>query len=273
MFLKKILFLMLTLIIISVVTVSINLSTRSKAKVVNANPQFEIIAHRGFEDMYPENTIYAAQQAVKLGTGPEFDVQFTSDGRMVVIHDYSVDRTTNGTGVVSKLNYSYIKKLDAGEKFSKQFTGLKIPEFSDYLHSIKNSAHIYPELKYYGNTKDIERFTDMILENDFEKRATILTFNYKEVLPVIRHKSRIIKVGALTKDKPMLNRNIKIAAHDKNSIILIPIELATSDTLSKCKSKNLDVVVWTIHDIDTLKKLKTTGYTRFICSRYMDVAQ
>lgn len=260
-----------TLIITAAIIIVIYFLPTHKTKALSSQPRLEVIAHRGFEDMFPENTIYAAQHAVSLGAGPEFDVQFTADGEMIVIHDVSVDRTTNGTGLVNNLNYSYIEKLDAGSKFSKAFTGSKVPKFTDYLHAVENSKSIYPELKSYRNVYDIMKFTQTLLDNGFEDKATILSFNYKETLPIIRLKSNHIMVGALCKDIKSLNTSLRIARRDGHSMLFISTNLATTDTLIKCRSNNLDVVVWTIHDVDMLKKLRTIGYSRFICSKYMKI--
>lgn len=271
---KRIFIAFYTLTIVTGFILILNLlfSSKLKTEAKDFKSDIEIIAHRGFEDTFPENTIYAAKKAVALGTSPEFDIQFTYDGEMVVIHDISVDRTTNGTGIVSKLNYSYIKSLDAGEKFSKDYKNLVVPKFSDYLDAVKDAKHIYPELKTYRNNDDIGLFAEMLIEKGFEDKATILSFNYLKTLPYIRSKSKRIIVGALCKDTTTLNKSIRVAKRDKHSIIVIPIELANSNTLYTCMTNHLDVAVWTIHDVNTFKRLKSIGYRKFICSTFIDVA-
>ena len=80
---------------------------------------FLVIAHRGGRSLGPENTLYTFKRAVELGTDVlEMDLQTTSDGALVILHDREVDRTTNGTGAVDSFTLSDLKKLDAGFRWS-----------------------------------------------------------------------------------------------------------------------------------------------------------
>ena len=81
--------------------------------------KFLAIAHRGGRSLGPENTLYTFTRAVELGTDVlEMDLQTTSDGALVILHDREVDRTTNGTGAVDSFTLSDLKKLDAGFRWS-----------------------------------------------------------------------------------------------------------------------------------------------------------
>ena len=74
-----------------------------------------VVAHRGYSGVYPENTMLAFRKAVEAGSDEiELDVQLTKDGTLVVIHDEKVDRTTDGTGAVRDLSFAELRKLDAG---------------------------------------------------------------------------------------------------------------------------------------------------------------
>jgi glycerophosphoryl diester phosphodiesterase len=93
-----------------------------------------LCAHRGAMATYPENTLIAFREAVKAGAHMiEFDVFLSKDQKMVVIHDQTVDRTTNGIGKVSDLTLDEIKKLDAGSWKSPEFAGQKIPTLEEVL--------------------------------------------------------------------------------------------------------------------------------------------
>lgn len=111
----------------------------------------QIIAHRGGPKYAPENTMAAFQHAIAEGVDwLEFDVQMTQDGVLVVIHDETVDRTTNGTGAVRDLTFAQIRALDAGQ-------GEKVPTFKEVVELAKangvkilpetKSAHLYPGLE------------------------------------------------------------------------------------------------------------------------------
>lgn len=102
----------------------------------------QIIAHRGGPKYAPENTLAAFQHAITQGVDwLEFDVQMTQDGVLVVIHDETVDRTTNGTGTVRDLTFAQIRALDAGQ-------GQKVPTFKEVVELAKaNKVKILPETK------------------------------------------------------------------------------------------------------------------------------
>ncbi|RYY54055.1 MAG: glycerophosphodiester phosphodiesterase family protein [Chitinophagaceae bacterium] len=83
---------------------------------------------------YPENTLPALQHAINVGAQMiEFDVQLSADSVMVIMHDNTVDRTTNGTGEVSALTFAQLRALDAGSRKSASFTGTRIPTFEEVL--------------------------------------------------------------------------------------------------------------------------------------------
>lgn len=103
----------------------------------------KILAHRGFSAAAPENTIAAFKAAIEAGAdGFELDVHMTRDGELVVIHDETVDRTTNGTGWVKDLTLRELKELDAGLWFSPQFVNERIPTLGEVLELVRDSKHI-----------------------------------------------------------------------------------------------------------------------------------
>src|SRR3954447_11221193 len=88
------------------------------------------IAHRGEHLRHPENTMPAFEEAVRLGADYiEVDVRTTADGSLVLSHDGSVDRCTNGKGEVAKMTFAELRALDAGIKMGPEFAGTKIPAF------------------------------------------------------------------------------------------------------------------------------------------------
>src|SRR3990172_7158952 len=86
------------------------------------------IAHRGASALAPENTMAAFEKAVELGADViELDLHMSRDGELVVIHDDTLDRTTDGRGVVHELNLKDLKRLDAGRWVGKEFAGERSP--------------------------------------------------------------------------------------------------------------------------------------------------
>ncbi len=85
------------------------------------------IAHRGYSSAAPENTLSAIRAAAGFVTGCEFDVRQTADGHLILMHDATVNRTTNGAGSVSSMTFDQIRALDAGSWFSPQYAGERVP--------------------------------------------------------------------------------------------------------------------------------------------------
>lgn len=87
-----------------------------------------VAAHRGWSDVYPENTMEAFRAAVELGVDQlETDIRVTKDGKLVLIHDDTVDRTTNGTGLVREKSLEELRQLDAGSYMGKNLETFEFP--------------------------------------------------------------------------------------------------------------------------------------------------
>ena len=115
----------------------------------------KIFAHRGSKGTHPENTLASFKEAVRVGSdGIELDVHLTHDGNLVVIHDETVDRTTNGTGEIRNLTLAEIKAMDAGSWFHNKYAGEKIPTLEEVLL-------LLTELGFNGQL-NIELKTDVI---------------------------------------------------------------------------------------------------------------
>jgi glycerophosphoryl diester phosphodiesterase len=109
---------------------------------------FMVIAHRGASAYAPENTLAAFDPALHMGCRHlELDVDFSSDGHIVVIHDDTVDRTTNGTGSVGSHTLAELRTLDAGAWFGTPFTGERIPTFAEVLERYQGLVHIHTRSK------------------------------------------------------------------------------------------------------------------------------
>ena len=99
------------------------------------------VAHRGPSIAYPENTLEAYRKAIELGIEMiECDVNITSDGKLVMMHDPTLDRTTTGTGKVSASSLEDIQKLDAGGKFKPEFAGVRVPSTEETLLLYKEAG-------------------------------------------------------------------------------------------------------------------------------------
>lgn len=148
-----------------------------------------VAAHRGWKAKYPENTLEAFKAALDLGVDQlETDVRITKDGELVLIHDATVDRTTDGMGKVCDMTLVELRSLDAGIKKDVKFKGCRIPTFIEFMELVKNhpTLTLDIELKEYpvdGNEKTAYSVCDRVLsildKYGFQDRCIINTFSGK----------------------------------------------------------------------------------------------
>src|SRR5512143_223381 len=106
-----------------------------------------VFAHRGASKMAPENTLPAFEAAVRSGAdGVELDVQYSSDGQLVVIHDLTLEALTDGTGRVTAHTLRELRALDAGYHFSPEFAGTRIPVLDEVLDLLRDRLLVNVEL-------------------------------------------------------------------------------------------------------------------------------
>jgi len=113
-----------------------------------------LFAHRGASARAPENTLAAFEQAVRDGAGAiECDVQTCADGRPVILHDATVERTTNGRGAIARMTLEEIRRLDAGAWFDPRFRGEPIPTLEETLEFARGRCLLNLELKSGGGAR------------------------------------------------------------------------------------------------------------------------
>jgi len=143
-------------------------------------PTPAVIAHRGASAYAPENTLPAFELAVTQNADAvELDAKLTRDGEVVVIHDRSVDRTTNGSGLLHILTYREIKLLDAGSWFSPKFKGVRIPTLGQVFEAVGKKIVINIELTNYAAPLDglAEKTAALINEHQIEDWVFVSSFN------------------------------------------------------------------------------------------------
>lgn len=143
------------------------------------------IAHRGASDRYPENTLLAFEQALELGAeAVECDVHLSADGEVVVIHDPTVDRTTNGHGEVAAMTLEELRRLDAGIRRHPRFAGQRIPTLSEVLELVRGRAQVFIELK--GTSPELpRRVVEVVRAGGMAGEAWLFTAN-RAVLEELR---------------------------------------------------------------------------------------
>ncbi len=145
------------------------------------------VAHRGATGYAPENTIAAFDKAVEMKADYiEIDVQRSKDGELVIIHDTTVDRTTDGTGKVKELTLEQLRALDAGSFMGEQFKGEKIPTFEEILDRYHGKVGILIELKapelYPGMEESVaQELKERNLDHPQNEKIIIQSFNFESM--------------------------------------------------------------------------------------------
>ncbi|MFT5640456.1 MAG: glycerophosphoryl diester phosphodiesterase [Cyclobacteriaceae bacterium] len=123
--------------------------TSSKITEALKSEEFDIIAHKGASGTFPENTLVAIQKAIDLGVDMiEIDVRNTKDEQIVVFHDETLDRTSNGSGIVHDFTLAEIKQLDAGSWFDPRFRDERIPTLKEVLDLVNGQCKVLIEIKH-----------------------------------------------------------------------------------------------------------------------------
>ncbi len=217
--------------------------------------QTKIIAHRGFSDIAPENTLIAFQKAIEIGADYfELDVHQTKDGILVVIHDNTVNRTSsnNKTGKIRELDYSEILGVKVGysKKFDAQFPDEKIPTLEEALQLAKGKIKVCVELKTDGIVNEVDK---LIRELDMVEEVIIFAFNDKSLV-------NIKKLNPEVKTLLLKNyANIKtldfVKEINANAIGVGYDTRLTEEFVTIAHNNGIEVFKWTVNKEGEMKKL------------------
>ena len=142
-------------------------------------PRPIIFAHRGDLAHAPENTLPSFQQALQKGAdGVELDAKLTADGHVIVIHDPTLDRTTDGKGRVAASTLEVIRKLDAGAWFNEKFAGTKVPLLEEVFETVGRDKMINIELTNYASPRDglVLKVSELIKRHNNQSQILFSSF-------------------------------------------------------------------------------------------------
>lgn len=236
-----------------------------------SNPRgLEIIAHRGFSDAAPEDTIAAFSAAAETAHSVEMDVQFSSDGIPVILHDATVNRTSNLLGNVKDLTIAALEAGDFGAWFdATRFTGTKIPRFRDALKFCSQWARlIYPEIKGYRTTADIALMIQEIIDLGLESRCVVQSFLSSD-LAIARGYSSKICLAYDSGDLPTFNAQLPLASADGNAIMFSDYNfiIANPTLVKTARAAGVDVAVWTVTTVTEVQQLIDLGVRRIASNK------
>jgi glycerophosphoryl diester phosphodiesterase len=238
----------------------------------NSRPM--VIAHRGGAGISPENTLFAFKRAADLGVDViETDVHATSDGVLVVIHDANVERTTDGSGLVSEMTFEDLKKLDAGYRFSpdggKTFpfrqSGITVPTLLEVFTALpKMKFNIEPKQQTPSLVKPL---CQMLRERKMTNSVIIGSFN-QTILEEFRvdcaEAATSAGPGEVSKFLSLYKTGLSATYSPSMSALQIPesvagLQIVTKDFIDAAHERNLKVHVWTVNETKAMKPLLEMG--------------
>lgn len=216
------------------------------------------INHRGYNQIAPENTLPAFRLSRLMGFRyVETDIQFTKDDVPVLLHDPTVDRTSNGEGKLNDLTWEEVRKLDFGSWKSTYYSDTKIPSLEEFLALCQEIGLIpYIELKT-GTRQQIDQVVSMVNRYGFSETATFISF----APACLAHVSSFLPtatLGFLT-GTPLKDSNIQTALSLQNGQNQVFIDGSdySDEAVLLCKEANLPLEVWTVNSQKTIRDLPT----------------
>lgn len=228
-----------------------------------------LTGHRGAAGTAPENTLISVSKALAFGCDRiEVDVQQSKDGQVVVLHDRTLERTTNGSGFVETYTLDELKKLDAGSKFDKKFAGEKIPTLDEVFELIDGKSVFLIEIKDGSETyPDIEKHVvESIHKYNAHHWVIVHSFNDHVLEKVHQLDSTIVLHKLLIGDLPLLPlfndgnwNSSSFASYDYCTEISLYYKFVTPSFIRRMHKLGKKVNVWTVNDQKQIETIMAMG--------------
>jgi len=210
----------------------------------------KIIGHRGSKGEAPENTMLGIKKAIDLGCdGVEIDIHLTKDHVPIVIHDPTLNRTTNGSGAILEHTSEEIKKFDAGQNEKIPFLTDVLKYFSEL--KINNSPkELFIEIK----CPNVEKITcDLILKYNLLEEVTVKCFDHRISL-ILKNILPQLKTGIILAGRPVHPPELVKAAHA--DLYSVNVSTVDPETVQECRKHGYKTFVWNINNEKDFKKFK-----------------
>jgi glycerophosphoryl diester phosphodiesterase len=223
---------------------------------------FEVVGHRGAAGYEPENTLRSFRRAIELGAGwIELDVRMSKDGVLMVMHDETVDRTTDGTGEVAELTLNELKRLDAGK-------GEKIPMLQEVIDLAKGKAKVDIEIKSKGIEPDV---VDMIEKNGIVRKCMVSSFK-ADIIKKVKELNEDVKTAIITSKVPedVVKYIGSIVKETGTDAIMASKKVTDGRLVGVAHKKGLEVGIWNADTPDEIRLYADMG-PDYLCSNYPDL--
>ncbi|MDK8182946.1 glycerophosphodiester phosphodiesterase family protein [Paenibacillus sp. UMB4589-SE434] len=221
----------------------------------------EIVAHRGYAAIFPENTMEAFRRSLDLGADSiELDIHHTKESIPVIIHDDTLNRTTTGTGRIRDLTLADILEADAGIKFKSEFAGCKVPLLEEALELCsERKAGLQLELKEHITEEEGRALLQMLNIYNLIERTIIISFHSNNLM-LVRKLHPTIELGFLTDNHVALEPLTGLG----RAACCLQYELVLNkpELIREANELGLDLAVWTVRSLEIAKQLYALGIRR-----------
>lgn len=207
------------------------------------------IGHRGAKGHVTENTLESIQKAIDLGVdGVEIDVHLCASGELVVFHDFTVDRMTDGTGEISNFSLKELKKLKVKSRF-------QIPTLSQVLLLVSNRCLVNIELKGQNTAKEACRLLEFfVTKKDWDYNNFLVSSFQEDLIEAVYKTNKEIPIGVLSHTN--LESSLQLARSISAKSIIVNYTMLTADMVSKIKEKH-QVIAYTVNNLKPIERIKT----------------
>ncbi|MGE6540712.1 glycerophosphodiester phosphodiesterase [Bacillus luti] len=239
-------------------------------KAINQSNHIKNIAHRGASAYAPEHTIAAYKLGQQLkGDYIEIDLQMTKDGHLVAMHDETVNRTTNGTGLVKEHTLEEIKQLNVGSFFNekhpnlakKEYENAKVPTLEEIIETFGGNANYYIETKSPDEYAGMEeKLLEIIKQYEISDKVIIQSFSEESLQKLHSLNDNIPLVQLLSYKKAVQLTELEIKKYKIYCIGLgMNYKYIDSDYVKKIKKNGLEVHPFTVDNEKDMKKILLWG--------------
>lgn len=236
-------------------------------------PSFPAVhGHRGASGVAPENTLVAFRRAIQMGADAlEMDLQLTKDGIVVILHDETLERTTDRPGRLADLTLDEVKRADAGVPKAGAFAGERIPTLAEVIRLVQAESgrrvRLNLELKYHLDRRlapapDLERHAIAVLrEHDFVSQVLIQSFHHA-VLPRVKALEPRIPTGTLVNSREYPSDPVALVRRHGADYFAPEFRAVREADVAALHAAGIPVVTWTVNETADMQRLLAFGVGR-----------
>jgi glycerophosphoryl diester phosphodiesterase len=231
------------------------------AEFYDSSARTRVIAHRGFSGAAPENTVAAVRAAIEIHADMvEIDVTLTSDGHIVVIHDETLDRTTNGSGEVFRYTLAELQELDAGSWFNPTFAGERIATLDDVLIEVDGRILLNVEIKSEAVDRGIVAKVASAIQREGMIDQVVVSSFSPTALKEMHSAAPEIRTAVLYNTKFHKGQDsVEIVTDLGARVFNIKRQGLTREMLRRCREHGIPVGIYTVNKPRRMRRLVKKG--------------